>query len=211
MEKLAEMLRDSPNGLLVHRDELTGFLAGLEKKGREQDRSFYLEAWNGDQRHNVDRIGRGSISVPALCLTVLGGIQPSRFQKYIVETTENLAGNDGFVQRFQLLVYPETKLAWFNVDRTPNQRTQQKAIHIFKKLSEVDWLDLGAEQGSFDSVPFLRLHPDAQPLYNEWIENLEKRLRGQTIQPEALESHLGKYRSLMPSLVDFSSTDLCRT
>src|SRR5215204_5626857 len=75
-EKLGELLNENPNGLMIFRDELVGFLRSLDKYGREGDRQFYLEAWNGDQPFNVDRIGRGSLRVEALCLSILGGIQP---------------------------------------------------------------------------------------------------------------------------------------
>jgi putative DNA primase/helicase len=66
-EKLADLLNENPNGLLVFRDELVGFLRSLDKYGREGDRQFYLEAWNGDQSFSVDRIGRGSLRVEAFC------------------------------------------------------------------------------------------------------------------------------------------------
>ncbi len=34
------------------------------KEGREVDRAFYLEAWNGTNSYSVDRIGRGA---PRVC------------------------------------------------------------------------------------------------------------------------------------------------
>ncbi len=47
IEKLAELLIANPSGLLVHRDELMGWLRTLEKQGHEGDRAFYTEAWGG--------------------------------------------------------------------------------------------------------------------------------------------------------------------
>jgi predicted RNA binding protein with dsRBD fold (UPF0201 family) len=44
IEKLGELLRDNPAGLLVTRDEVTGLLSTWDKEGREADRAFYLEA-----------------------------------------------------------------------------------------------------------------------------------------------------------------------
>ncbi len=43
IEKLVEILRDNPFGILVQRDELTGWLRSLDKQGREVDRAFYLQ------------------------------------------------------------------------------------------------------------------------------------------------------------------------
>lgn len=71
-EKMAELLVQNPNGFLVLRDELIGLLKSFEKHGRESDRAFYLEAWGGKNPFYVDRIGRGSFRVPAVCLSVMG-------------------------------------------------------------------------------------------------------------------------------------------
>lgn len=43
VEKLGEILRGNSNGVLIYRDELIGFLKGLEKEGQEGARAFYLE------------------------------------------------------------------------------------------------------------------------------------------------------------------------
>jgi hypothetical protein len=59
VEKLGELLRDNPAGLLVQRDELVDLLASWEREDRQGDRAFFLEAWNGDQSFDTDRIGRG--------------------------------------------------------------------------------------------------------------------------------------------------------
>ena len=48
-------------------------------------------------------------------------------------------------------------------------------------------------------VPYLRFHPAAQMRSNAYLTELEGRLRGGDLHP-AVESHLSKYRSLVPSL-----------
>ncbi|MBA2442523.1 MAG: DUF3987 domain-containing protein, partial [Rubrobacter sp.] len=108
VEKLCELLIANPQGILVHRDELSGWLRSLDKQGRESDRSLYLEAWNGTGSYEVDRIGRGSLYVPALCVSILGGIQPGPLGSYVWEATQGAEGNDGLLQRFQLLVWPDS-------------------------------------------------------------------------------------------------------
>ena len=47
VEKLGDILSHNPIGLLVFRDELMGLLASWEREGREGDKAFYLEGWNG--------------------------------------------------------------------------------------------------------------------------------------------------------------------
>src|SRR3712207_1431233 len=112
VEKISEILLENPRGILVHRDELSGWLRNLDKQGREGDRSFYLESWNGTGSFDVDRIGRGSLHLSALCLSILGGIQPGPLSTYVYQATQGDKGDDGLLQRFQLLVWPDPPAAW---------------------------------------------------------------------------------------------------
>src|ERR1019366_1142351 len=74
-EALHETMSENPAGILLIRDELTGWLNTLDKPGREGERAFALEAWAGDSSFTVDRIARGTIHVPHCCMSMLGGIQ----------------------------------------------------------------------------------------------------------------------------------------
>ena len=85
-EALHQLLADNLAGVLLVRDELSGWLATLDKHGREGDRQFFLESWNGDKPYTVDRIVRGRVSAPALCLSIVGGIQPGRVRQYLNST-----------------------------------------------------------------------------------------------------------------------------
>ena len=87
-EKLHEILRDNPAGILVIRDELSGWVATLDKPGREGERGFFLSAWNGDTPYTIDRIGRGSIYVEACCVSIIGGIQPARLRNYLADALQ---------------------------------------------------------------------------------------------------------------------------
>jgi putative DNA primase/helicase len=100
-ESLHVLLSENPAGLFVVRDELTGWLAGLERQGREQERAFFLECWNGDAAHTIDRIGRGSVFVPHACVSLFGGIQPARLRSYLADALRDGPSNDGLMQRFQ--------------------------------------------------------------------------------------------------------------
>jgi 5S rRNA maturation endonuclease (ribonuclease M5) len=83
VEKMGELLNQNPNGLLLFRDEIMGWLRGLEKEGSETARAFYLEALNGTGRFTSDRIGRGTIDIEAACVSILGGIQPGPLTSYL--------------------------------------------------------------------------------------------------------------------------------
>jgi putative DNA primase/helicase len=202
VEKIAELLLENPTGILVFRDELTGWLRSLDKQGHEGDRSFYLEAWNGTGSFNVDRIQRGSLHVPALCLSVLGGIQPGPLRSYVYgATTADSADNDGLLQRFQLLVWPDPPATWKNVDRRPGVDLRNRAHAVMKALATLTPEACGATTADDDpdAIPALRFSDPAQEVFDQWRANLEQTLRSGELS-DALTAHLAKYRSLMPSL-----------
>lgn len=83
VEKLGVLLAENPQGILLYRDELMGWLSSFQRKGKESDRPFYLEGWNGKQGFEIDRIGREAPHIEAVCISILGGIQPGPISEYI--------------------------------------------------------------------------------------------------------------------------------
>ncbi len=188
-EALHKIMADNPAGVMVVRDELTGWLASLDRQGREGERAFCLQAWNGDTDHTIDRIGRGSIHVPACCMSMLGGIQPGRLRSYLCDALRDGPSNDGLIQRFQLLIWPDSATTWNYIDRPPNARASAAAKEVYRRLAAMD--------AEFPAR--LRFAPDAQELFVAWLSELEAKVRGDELHP-ALVAHIAKYRSLMPSL-----------
>ena len=198
VEKLGELLNQQPNGLLLFRDELSGWLQTMDRPGRENDRAFYCEAWNGTSAYTYDRIGRGTLHIRAACLSVLGGIQPGPLERYLREVFGG-RGDDGLLQRFQLAVWPDSASPWQNVDRWPDAAARAGVIDVFQRLNTLEPATVGAEELTPEDLPFLRFAPEAQELFDGWRAELERKLRADEDHPVLL-SHLAKYRSLMPSL-----------
>jgi putative DNA primase/helicase len=201
---LGELLRQNPNGLLVFRDEVVSLLKSLDRDGQDEGRGFYLTAWNGDSPYTFDRIGRGlNLHIPALCISLLGGTQPGRLSEYISHAVKGGAADDGLIQRFGLLIWPDLNGKWANVDRYPDKEAKNTAFQVFDELDRLNPLEIGAAQdtdfnGQPDGIPYLRFEPAALELFIEWRASLEARLRSD-LHP-ALESHYSKYRKLIPSL-----------
>jgi Protein of unknown function (DUF3987) len=200
VEKLGELLNENSNGLLVFRDELTGFLRQLDRDGHESDRAFYLEAWNGHGRFKYDRISRGTIDIEAACISILGGIQPGPLGHYLRSALHGGEGDDGLIQRFQLLVWPDISREWVNVDRLPDSDARKIAYEVFTRLNKLTATDIGATPDEdLDGIPYVRFSLEAQEIFDDWRAKLEIRLR-QNHEHPAIEAHLAKYRSLIPSL-----------
>jgi putative DNA primase/helicase len=198
IEKLGILLAQNPTGILIFRDELIGFLRAMEREGHEQDRAFYLEAWSGLGRFTFDRIGRGTLDIEACCVSILGSIQPGVLSDYLAAAVRMGAGDDGLIQRFQLAVWPDPPAEWRDVDRRPHRDAKYTATNALRRLERIDLEAVGAEQEDGE-IPFLRFDPAAQLAFTEWRSELEQRLRSGEEHP-AIEAHLAKYRSLVPSL-----------
>jgi hypothetical protein len=198
-QKLGQILCANPSGLLVFQDELSGLLKRLDTEGQEAARAFYLEAWNGKNSYTFDRIDRGTLRIPRLCISILGGLQPTKLNEYLRAALLGGAGDDGLAQRFQLLVYPDVKGEWKQVDRPPKLDEAAHAESVFLRLAKLEPLNLGAIKHYEGGIPVLKFDKDAQAKFNKWRSLLENDLRKATRHP-ALESHLGKYRKMVPAL-----------
>lgn len=188
-ERLQEINAQNPAGIIHVRDELASWLARLDRAEEASARGFFLSAANGDTGYTIDRIGRGTIRLEACCVSILGGIQPARLRSYLTDAVKDGPGNDGLIQRFQLLVWPELNRGYHLIDRAPDPSVEEATEEIYRSILRLSHL----------SPLRYRFGPSAQDLFYSWLKELEYRVRGDEMHP-ALTSHLAKYRSLMPSL-----------
>jgi putative DNA primase/helicase len=199
VEALGERLIENPRGLLIVRDELPPLLNILSREENAELRGFFMSGWNASEGWSFDRIGRGHRRVPSVCLGIVGGAQPGPLLDYLRASMRGGASDDGMLARFGLLVWPETGGKWRNVDRAEDGSAKELAFSVFDELDVLDAMDRGAEREADDAPPFLHFAPDAQEVFKEWHEGLEKMVRSRDLLP-VLESHLSKYRKIVPAL-----------
>ena len=199
-ETLGELLMENHNCLMVEADEIIGLLKQLDASGQEVARSFYLTAADGNAPYTFDRIMRGKgLHIEALCLSIVGGIQPGVLAEYVRQATGGGAGADGLLQRFGLIVYPDISPDWQEVDRYPDSTARQAVNILAERLDNLSPTEIGAEVSQYGGVPYLHFDDAAQVLFSEWRTALEHRIRSGEEHP-AVVSHLSKYRKLIPSL-----------
>jgi len=186
VERLIALLEQNPNGIIQHRDELAGWLRSMENTASQDARSFYIESWNGNaSSFSYDTVTHGHLFLETgPCVTVMGTIQPGPLSTILAGVNTGGVGDDGLLQRFQLMVMPDKCENWQYVDRPTNQMLTGLMHDVFKNVSE-----LSGE---------LRFAEDAQPIFVEWYTDITKRAQSET--SPAMESHLSKYGQLMPSL-----------
>ncbi|MBI0535090.1 DUF3987 domain-containing protein [Roseomonas sp. KE2513] len=136
-EAVRDLAAANPRGLLLIRDELAGWIAGMDRYGSGggggADRAFYLEAWNGAE-HVADRVKdraegrRGGTVIPHLTVGILGGIQPDRVASLLLS-----GDDDGLAARF-LYTWP---------DPAPISDNDVLAGDLFtlaaRRLRDLDW------------------------------------------------------------------------
>lgn len=192
VEKLGELLRVNTWGTLSYRDEIYGLLTGMDKQGQEGSRAFYLQSYDGNQGYTFDRIGRGTVHIPRVCLSMIGGIQPGRVQEYVRGAVSGGSADDGLLQRFGLTVWPDTHGEFVHVDQWPDTPAKQAAWDVFDRLA-------GLEPASDTEPQVWRFDAAAQALFVEWRIPFEQELKSGELHP-AMESHLAKFRKLVPAL-----------
>jgi len=191
IEKIADLLCTNTKGLLIFRDELSGWFNNLNKPDKTNDRSFILESWNGDKPYTIDRIGRGTTFIPTNRLSILGGIQPDAYRKIVDETVKGSQGGDGLLQRFQIAVYPDVSKTNNFVDQAPNKATMYAFNDAIESLST--WSD------ERDDNLVLKFNDPSYDLFKSWYIKNEALTKSDDLS-SALESHYAKYRSLVPTV-----------
>lgn len=200
-QSLGELLRQNNNGLLVHRDELLSLLRSLDRDENVEAKGFYLTGWNGTEGYTFDRIGRGfDLHIPSVTISMIGSTQPGKLRDYISGAIRGGVGDDGMIQRFSMLVWPDVSGEWIEHDREPDAGARAAAFAAFDRLDRLSAESAGATVDPFDTDrPYLRFDEDGRARFQDWRAKLEARLRAGELHP-AMESHLSKYRKLIPTL-----------
>lgn len=200
-QSLGELLIENTNGLLIYRDELLSLVKSLDREENCEAKGFYLTGWNGDEGYTFDRIVRGkNLFVPAVTISMMGSTQPGKLRDYLSSVIRGGAGDDGLIQRFGMMVWPDIAPAWTDVDREPDPVARAEAHRVFALLDGFTPDQVGAQVDPFDNrKPFLRFDTAGLGVFQEWRAAHEARIRSGELHP-AVESHLAKYRKLIPAL-----------
>lgn len=198
---LGVLLEQNPNCLLIERDELSSLMVDLENEAKSDLRGLMLSGWSGNEGYRFDRIMRGITYIPKYALSVVGGIQPGPLARYVRGAFSGEKA-DGLLQRFQLLVWPDSG-HFIYVDRWPDREAKSKAFALFERMDKFDPETIGSHDGLGNNPPYIRLTDEAQKLFIEWYTDFMQNRR--TMESEggegaALGAHFGKYPGLLGKL-----------
>ena len=110
VEGLVNILADYPKGLILARDELSGWFGsfGAYKSGPGADTAAWLEM-HGGRSFYVDRVNRGSVKVSRSSVSVSGTIQPQVFASALNKPEYR---ESGLIARLLLACPPVTEKVW---------------------------------------------------------------------------------------------------
>jgi hypothetical protein len=158
IEKVALILATAaPKGVLVTRDELSGWLDGMNAYN-PAGRQFWIEAYGG-RPYRVDRVKHKiPIDIPRSAVAVSGGTQPEKLNQLIA------GADDGLLARIQW-AWPNPVL--FQLGRkTPRPAW---AIEAFDRLRELD-----LQPGDHGPRPVMvPLTAEAQQLIEEFGQEMQ--------------------------------------
>ena len=190
VEKAAHLGHGNPRGLLLVRDELSGWIGGMDRysRGNGSDRAFWLQAYGG--RHwTPDRIkdGESEVGVPHLLWGICGGIQPDRVASQL------LAGDDDGLAARIVFAWPVPI-----PPRRPHTRTDHTiALAALCRLIKLPWrppepVTLPFTEDAAAALQALReeaadLEKSATGMFQSWIGKLP----GFCLRLSVILQHLG--------------------
>lgn len=202
-QAMQKILGENPRGLMRFEDELIKILRFLDDPKQGEAKGMYLTGWNGGVDDDNDTLSRGRVKA-MLTLSILGGIQPGPLLPYVRAACSGQE-DDGFMQRFQVLVYPDEPGSFVNVDEFPDRDARERAYSVYEFLDRLEAEPelAGAERGTWDDEadpPFLHFDEEAQEVFNAWYEPFINEKVNNPLESTAMRNHLAKFRSLYPTL-----------
>jgi hypothetical protein len=190
IEAAQEVLKDSPDGVLLVQDELSGWFGSMEKysgggRGAQKDRAFWLQAFNGGS-YTVNRVGRGATVIPNLSVSLIGGIQPEPIRAIARDSHD-----DGLLQR----LLPISLRAGSLGKDVPQPDVASTYGMLVERLTGLR----KPMRGGMAEVP-LRFSPAAQAVWQDVTRrNYDLAQSWENVNVK-LAAHIGKYNGIFARL-----------
>lgn len=186
-EGLTSLLSNSRRGIALLADELSGWVHRLyqSRRGRSDDRQFWLSLWSGAEilvnRARARRQPTAYITQPML--SVLGCLPPAA----LGHLQDDAAGADGFIHRV-LFSWPErVPSGWSEAE--PAAAVRAAYDELFRRLLAQE---VPLQPGTGEVAPrLLRWSPAGKETWVEYVRRLAADLN-QAVLPEFLRGHWAK-------------------
>lgn len=188
-ETLLQLVRDN-GAVTFYRDELDKFLVQLEDPKEFRLRELLLGGHTASKGGSFrqDRKTVASTRAPEVCIGVMGSLHPVETGYYYRSVRKTKHSGDGFIQRAQLIVYPD---ALPEYGRRPDHREDSSAKRrVCDVVRRIAALERDSIRGVFDDAA--QEEADKYEFYIRVV--LKKCAKGK----QDLWSHYAKYEGLFP-------------
>ncbi|MBT4497333.1 MAG: DUF3987 domain-containing protein [Gemmatimonadetes bacterium] len=166
VEALSQVLAENPRGLLLCRDELSGWAQSMNayKGGKGSDRQFFLSVWSGVSS-SVDRKKQDqALFMDRPFLAITGAIQPDTVRSLV----HDAQWDDGFLDRI-LFAYPNPIIPDRWTDDAVSVETESAIERLFENL-----FGLSLEP---DGPSVVDLDDSGKKLWIEWYNHHQSELK----------------------------------
>ncbi len=152
--------------IVVLDDEVSGLFTDMADPKNQPAKAFYLAAHTGSGSFKTDRIGRGAVNIPRLCVSIVGNIQPEPLLRILLGAAREGRQADGFVQRFGFMTMPDLVLHTELVDLPYDIAKWTAGQDAITQLVDYDPAQHGALTSALGtSLPYFRLSDAANALW----------------------------------------------
>jgi len=182
IEKLSEILRDNPRGLLYVVDEFDSWFGSIDayrQGGGSRDRGEWLRLYDGGP-HQVDRVRRGSFYVPNWGCSLLSATTWATLDRH----AKNLPV-DGLLQRFLPVILP-------------SERPEPDALASYAEIKQAEE-KLEARLLELHGIESMTVHlsADALELFDEEVRANRTLVGALEAAGEGLAAHVAKHAGLL--------------
>lgn len=170
IEALAMLLLNQPRGLLMIRDELSGWIGGFDRysQGKGGDVARWLEMFGGRSIMVDRKTGNPpTLLIPRAAVSVTGGIQPGIMGRCFGQQHRE----NGLAARLLLAYPPRNPKVWTEDDIDPDLESQMAGV-----LSRLYSLSTAVDEDGAKQPVLVCLTPDAK---NEWVKFYNEHAREQ--------------------------------
>lgn len=167
IEAMINICKANPRGIMYFRDELSSWVAQLQRKDHEKEVGSWLQAFNGDPIVKQTITG-GEVACDSFRVVVFGGVQPHVMPKILNEDVV-----DGLAPRFLMVNHDATGTA-------TNEISNDYGEYMFSLLSKL------FAMGKCE----MRATPEAEKSLTTWADEFETEAR--KVEEGHWRSFLGK-------------------
>ena len=167
VEANASVFEDSPRGVILHRDEFSGFILSMNQykaNSKGGDKQHYLEIFDAKPL-DINRVATGKKHIPNTGMALIGGISPVVLPKIL--SRDNI--DDGFLPRF-LLMHTGKKLPY--TDKTIDKEDEQYWEDVVSFCYTIP-LEIDSESGRVKPT-ILTLDKEAFGLYQSFRNEYDR-------------------------------------